>query len=448
MRRIDWTQPIPKPERPVKVALIGAGHRSNSTYGPLWETMNPWLELVAVCDPVRDHADQYAADYGCQAFYNIRDLVKAGGIEAAIAVTPQESHASIAVFLNRNGIHCMVETPFCCLPEEARLMVETAREHGVLCRVAENFFRDPVSRFSQAVRDSGIIGPVHRIHNTGSHTGYHNCSQWIAFAQCWPEWVQAVHHTAPTVAFDSSPVRHHTQETYRAHFFLFPGNLLVSEQAANIKGFLGRQPRPGLNEWQGESGTLVQQANYSTMAGHKVYHPDGSVTDGTPGSTWPYDMELRLTEPERLGIGAGGAQGYATAVCRVVDEYDANGAWTRSLAQTPAGPVEHVNRFRPVRPVHNIQPWYGAALTDHMTDFAMAVRGLRESEYTDEDAAASLAMDILAEESARLNGKRLDFALYPELESSRIRREGTRRKLGADPLDIDAMLGLVYPDQV
>ncbi len=39
MRKIDWTQPIPKPEKPVRVALIGAGQRSNSIYGLLWQTM-------------------------------------------------------------------------------------------------------------------------------------------------------------------------------------------------------------------------------------------------------------------------------------------------------------------------------------------------------------------------------------------------------------------------
>ncbi len=126
MRRIDWSEPLPRPERPVDVAIIGAGHRANHIYGPLWETMRPWVRLVAVCDPVRAHAESYAAKHGCRAYTSIRELVRDRVAEAAIAVTPPESHASIATFLASHQVHCLVETPLCMLPEEARMMVETA----------------------------------------------------------------------------------------------------------------------------------------------------------------------------------------------------------------------------------------------------------------------------------------------------------------------------------
>ena len=35
---------------------------------------------------------------------------------------------------------------------------------------------------------------------------------------------------------------------------------MAIDQAANIKGFLGRHPRPGYAEWQGTRGTLVHRA--------------------------------------------------------------------------------------------------------------------------------------------------------------------------------------------
>lgn len=36
------------PEKPVKVALIGAGHRSNRIYKPLFPGLKPWIQVVAV----------------------------------------------------------------------------------------------------------------------------------------------------------------------------------------------------------------------------------------------------------------------------------------------------------------------------------------------------------------------------------------------------------------
>ncbi len=42
---------------PLKIALIGAGNRSSTTYAPIFNFVRPWAELVAVCDPVKEHAD-------------------------------------------------------------------------------------------------------------------------------------------------------------------------------------------------------------------------------------------------------------------------------------------------------------------------------------------------------------------------------------------------------
>ncbi|MCJ7544878.1 MAG: hypothetical protein MUP47_10030, partial [Phycisphaerae bacterium] len=48
---------VPVPREPVRFALIGAGARSHDTYPPLLEWLRPCMELVAVCDPVAEHAD-------------------------------------------------------------------------------------------------------------------------------------------------------------------------------------------------------------------------------------------------------------------------------------------------------------------------------------------------------------------------------------------------------
>ena len=98
------------PQDPVKIALIGAGARSTNTYKPLLGSLASWITLVAVCDPVEENCDELADEVGVPAFYDIRELVKARPMDAALVVTPVESHHSISVCLASDGIHNLTET--------------------------------------------------------------------------------------------------------------------------------------------------------------------------------------------------------------------------------------------------------------------------------------------------------------------------------------------------
>lgn len=51
---------LPIPQAPVRMALIGAGNRSHKIYRPLFEDLKPWIDLVAVCDPIKENADDLA----------------------------------------------------------------------------------------------------------------------------------------------------------------------------------------------------------------------------------------------------------------------------------------------------------------------------------------------------------------------------------------------------
>ena len=178
-------------------------------------------------------------------------------------------------------------------------MVSQARESNVIGRVAENFLRFPIDRFSQVLRDSGYLGRIGRIFSYADHTGYHNNSRWIASAQSHPLWVQSI-GTAP---FHSQPQQYHDKETFRGRYFLFPSNLLVIDSAANVKGFPGRHPRPGYTEWQGERGTLVHRAHLTAFTGSTpVFSEDGKIIDRDPPSKrWDdYETELHYCSAEKI----------------------------------------------------------------------------------------------------------------------------------------------------
>lgn len=403
---------------PLSVALIGTGNRSRTTYRPLFEYLKPWVKIVAVCDPVKASADEFAESIGAPAFYDLNDLIASRPMEAAFVVSPIPSHHSICCALLNAGIHVNVETSMCSLLLQAREMVQAARDGGAILRIAENFFRFPFDRMIKLIAEAGFIGDIKRLTCWHDHTGYHNNSRWLRFFEAYPTAVQAISHSMPTAGHYQLAHRYHESETYRAHFIWFPDGALVIDHAGNIKSMLGRYPRPGYTELAGERGAIVQQA----------------------GEGWSGIGEVRYCTDEALMQG-GGRHDLSYPIVHVGDGRD----WFSSHVDLPSQRIQYVNPFRLGANAYHRRSYYSAAVISHIVDFAETVRGLRASEYSDEDALMAMMIEVATRESARQNGKRLDMPLEGDLESEAAIRAALRDEHGVDPLDIEGMLAISYP---
>jgi hypothetical protein len=242
----------------------------------------------------------------------------------------------------------------------------------------------------------------------------------------YPETAQAVKHTMPTVPYYESSHRHHTNENFRAHFFTFPGNRLVIDLAGNIKGLLGRMPRPGYTEYDGERGAIVRTA----------------TDQSNPRRPWSSEAEVRYASDEALATKAA-----ADMIFPIVHEAE-NDIWSRSYVDLPIGRVEYVNPYR-MAPDSNVnhahRNYYSVAIADHIIDFAQTVRGVKQSEYTDRDALAAMEMEVATRESAIRHGELIHLPLEGDLESEEKVRGELRAKHGVDPLDIEGMIGVKVP---
>jgi predicted dehydrogenase len=407
-------------DRPLEVALIGTGNRSQMVYRPLLQALQPWIRLVAVCDPVRENADAFAASVNVPAFYSLHDLVQARACEAALVVTPIDGHSAISSYLSAHGIHHLVETSMASSLVQGRRMVDAAREHNVVLRIAENFFRFPFDRIAKKIADTGCIGEIKRLTCLHDHLGYHNNSRWIVFYGAHPESVQALAHTMPTASHRQAAHRGHrahSAETFQARFFRFPGDRLVTDLAGNIKGMLGRYPRPGYTEIDGARGAIVRQAT----------------------SMWHAEAEVRYCSDEALA--SGGVADQIFPIAHVSE----GGVWASIHVDLPSGRIEWVNPYRATEVAPNKRDYYGAAIMDHIVDFARAVRGVAQSEYTDEDALMAMMMEVAARESALRDGTRITLPVTGDLEVDDLALAAQREKYGVDPLDVEAMLAVSYP---
>ena len=411
-------------QQPIDIALIGTGVRSKAVYRSIFAPLRRrGVRLVAVCDPVCEHADAYAESLGVPAFYSLQELVRARPMQAAIVCAPGTLHHSISCYLSMNGIHNLVETGMASTLAQARDMARTARASNVVMRVADQFFRLPSQRLAQRIERSQFLGPINRIVSTFDHTGFHNNSSWIIFFGAYPVSVQSVEHTMPTVPHWFLPGLCFTEERFHANFFRFPGGRMVCDLTGNVKGLLGRHPRPGYTQFEGQRGTFVWRA---------ASRWNGPLHQG--------EGEVRYCSDYALEAG-----GIADTVYPVV--YAQENEFMKSVhLNLPTGKIEYVNPFyRPLEEPADMLDYYHSAVAEEVLEFARVIRGEATSEYTDEDAVMAMMMDVGARESILREGARVKLPLEGEPESDARIIDAQRKKWGVDPMDVEAMMEIAVP---
>src|ERR1043166_7550714 len=199
------------PSEKITVAYIGCG--TQGTREMLRMLALPEVQIVAVCDPVKDghdyvdfsrdglraaigaalgkpdwrrsapgipggrdvakeiiettYAKQRASEKyrGCTTYADFRELLeKEKDVNAVKIMTPDHLHATIAIAAMKKGKHVLMHKPLANRLHEARLVIESARQ----TKVATHFL--PASdganiREIKAWIDDGAIGTLREIHN-------------------------------------------------------------------------------------------------------------------------------------------------------------------------------------------------------------------------------------------------------------------------------------------
>jgi predicted dehydrogenase len=135
--------------QPVRTAVIGVGYLGRfhaQKYASL-----PESRLVAVVDARPDARDKVAAEVGCRAVADYRDIL--GEVDALSIATTTSAHFPIARECLERGVHVLVEKPITETPDQARALIETARRRGCILQVGH------LERFNSAILAlEGVLG--------------------------------------------------------------------------------------------------------------------------------------------------------------------------------------------------------------------------------------------------------------------------------------------------
>ncbi len=132
----------PAVEAPVRVAVIGVGSMG-SNHLRVYDTLKN-VDLVGIYDADMELAQCRAAEYGCHAFENLEDILKA--VDAVSICTPSSTHCEVGLFFLNAGVHCLIEKPLAVTEEQCLDLIAAAKGSGAKLLVGH------IERFNPAVR--------------------------------------------------------------------------------------------------------------------------------------------------------------------------------------------------------------------------------------------------------------------------------------------------------
>lgn len=151
----------------LNVGMIGAGFMAKAhAVGYAAMPMYFWpTPAIAVRKTIADISEESAKDaaerFGFENYTgDWRKIIEDPSIDIVDIVTPNDSHAEIAIAAAKAGKHIISEKPLARTGEEAKLMYEAVKEAGVKNMVAFNYRRTPAVALAKKFIDQGDIGKI------------------------------------------------------------------------------------------------------------------------------------------------------------------------------------------------------------------------------------------------------------------------------------------------
>jgi predicted dehydrogenase len=146
---------------PLRIGVIGCGQVARAIHLPALARI-PDARLVALAEPVE--ASRVAAARlapGAAVFTDYRELLDAGGLDAAVICVPPHLHAPCAIAAFEAGLHVYLEKPLAPSAAEGARVVDAWRRSGRIGMMGFNFrFHPQVERIRRQIRNGDIGSPL------------------------------------------------------------------------------------------------------------------------------------------------------------------------------------------------------------------------------------------------------------------------------------------------
>ena len=144
--------------RPVKTAMIGVGNISGIYLKNLTELFRD-VELIGVCDLIRERAENAQKTYGVPKIYDtMYDAFQDPEVELVLNLTRPYEHYAVSEAALKAGKHVYSEKPLGASLEEGQKLMALAKETGLYLGGAPDTFLGAGIQTCRKLIDDGYIG--------------------------------------------------------------------------------------------------------------------------------------------------------------------------------------------------------------------------------------------------------------------------------------------------
>lgn len=139
----------------VRIAIVGAGAigRAHAEVIATGEV----AALAAIVDPT-EAGRAVAGRHGVPWFADQDALLAAGGVDAALVATPNQTHLPVSLAFIARGIPVLVEKPIASTLAEGRALTEASEKAGVPVLVGHHRRHNPIVKRARELVRSGALG--------------------------------------------------------------------------------------------------------------------------------------------------------------------------------------------------------------------------------------------------------------------------------------------------
>ncbi|MDO8585596.1 MAG: Gfo/Idh/MocA family oxidoreductase [Armatimonadota bacterium] len=143
-------------EGALRVGLVGYGV-IGIYHLDLWSKVTG-AEVVAVCDVVPERAQEAAAKFGSEAYYDYGDMLARAKLDAVDICTPSGMHAEQGILAAERGLHVLTEKPMDIDLAKADRLIESTERAKVKLACIFQYRVGPEARLAKQLIDDGKLG--------------------------------------------------------------------------------------------------------------------------------------------------------------------------------------------------------------------------------------------------------------------------------------------------
>jgi predicted dehydrogenase len=160
-------------ESKLRVAVLGAGAWAKFAHIPGWQR-DPRCKVVALCDPMLERAEAFAADFGVPgATSDWQAVVADPNIDVIDVCTPSATHFELSWAALESGKHVLCEKPVAYDFRGTLRAAALAKSKGLKTKLGFTFRYSPGVQYAKSLIDEGFVG------RPFIFNGYEQNSQWL-----------------------------------------------------------------------------------------------------------------------------------------------------------------------------------------------------------------------------------------------------------------------------